>query len=139
MKLSNLLTVNAILALAFGIAFALYGPLMIAFFNVPEIESDNTILYWMVASFARIFGAALFGAGLLIWSVRSPALLSSIPGEARRGITFALLMGNAMCTFVAITQQFSIWESTAGWAAIAIFSLFTAAYTYFLVRGQNEG
>jgi len=139
MKLSSLLTVNAILALAFGIAFALYGPLMLAFFNVPEIESDNTILYWMVASFARIFGAALFGAGLVIWSLRSPTLLSAISEEARRGITFALLLGNAMCTFVAVTQQFSFCQSSAGWVTIAIFSLLTAAYAYFLVRGQNEG
>ena len=62
MKLTHLITLNAILFIAFGIAFALYGPLMMAFFGVPEIEENSTLLYWNVASFARLFGQPCSGS-----------------------------------------------------------------------------
>jgi hypothetical protein len=138
MKLTHLLTINAILFIAFGIAFALYGPLMIAFFGVPEIPESNVQLYWNVASFARLFGAALFGFGFLIWAVRGLAASQSAPAEARRGIVFALLLGNLMGAIVAITQQSSIWIRPAGWVATAIFALLTLGYGYFMVAGSRQ-
>lgn len=134
MKLSNLLSLNALLALGFGIAFALYAPLMMAFFGVPEIPSEDILLYWIVASFARMFGAALFGIGLLLWAVRGVAVQPDTSPEVRRGIIFAMLLANAMGAFVAATQQFSIWLSAAGLIVIAIFTALVVAYVYFLIR-----
>jgi hypothetical protein len=133
MRLTHLLTLNAILFIAFGIAFALYGPLMLAFFGVPEIPENNVQLYWHVASFARLSGAALFGFGFLIWAVRSLADGHVTPQEARRGVVFALLLGNLMGAIVAITQQSSVWLQPVGWAATAIFALLTVGYGYFMV------
>jgi hypothetical protein len=138
MKLTHLLTINAILFIAFGIAFALYGPLMIAFFGVPEIPESNVQLYWNVASFARLFGAALFGFGFLIWAVRGLAASQAAPAEVRRGIVFALLLGNLMGAIVAITQQSSIWIHPAGWVATAIFALLTLGYGYFMVTDSRQ-
>jgi hypothetical protein len=139
MKLAHLITLNAVLFIAFGIAFALYGPLMMAFFGVPEIEENSTMLYWNVASFARLFGAALFGFGFLLWAVRGVAESLSTPPESRRGIIFALLLGNLMGAIVAVTQQSSVWLSPAGWVATAIFTLLTLGYGYFLVAGSRQG
>jgi hypothetical protein len=138
MKLIHLLTLNAILFIAFGIAFALYGPLMMAFFGVPEIEENSVMLYWNVASFARLFGAALFGFGFLIWAVRSLAASQAVSAEARRGVVFALLLGNLMGAIVAITQQSSVWLSPAGWVATAIFALLTLGYGYFMVADSRQ-
>lgn len=127
------ITLNAVLALAAGIAFALYGPLMLAFFGVPEIPEENVLLYWHVASFARLFGAALFGFGLILWAVRGYA--ETGPAEGRRGLAFALLLANAMGAFVATTQQFAIWETASGLILMAIFALFTLAYAIVLGKG----
>jgi Ca2+/Na+ antiporter len=138
MKLNLVLTINALLALGFGIAFALYGPVMLAYFSVPEIPSDDILLYWNVAAFARMFGATLFGFGLLLWAIRGVVDHKNTSPEVRRGIVFALLLANIMGAFIAITQQFSIWESPAGWVSIAIFLLLLLAYGYLLAVGPER-
>ena len=129
MKLSQLLTINAILWVAFGIAFALYGPMMLNFFAVPELKITPEI-YWQIAAFARMFGAALFGLGLLIWAISRG--IDELPAERRRSILFALLLSNLMAAFVAVTQQVSIWGTPAGWAMAAIFAAFMLADGYWL-------
>lgn len=133
MRLAHVLTLNAILALASGIAFAVYGPLMIAFYDIPEIPAGNALLYWNVAAFARMFGAGLFGFGILLWAVRGLPEEPQTPPGVLRGIVFALLFANGMGLFVAITQQMSVWLSPAGWATAAVFAVLLLAYAYFLI------
>ena len=65
MKLTHLVTFNALLAAAAGVAFTLYAPIMLALFTVPEVLEGGALDYWSLAAFARLFGAALFGFGLL--------------------------------------------------------------------------
>jgi hypothetical protein len=131
-KLNPVITLNAVLALAFGILFTLYAPVMMAFFGVAEIPEDNVLLYWHVASFARLFGAALFGFGLLLWSLRS-LLLRNKTFAGLRGVLFSLLFTNGVAAIVALTQQFSIWLRPAGWALVGLFGLFSLVYAAFLV------
>ena len=135
-RLSWMLSANAILWIGFGIAFALYGPLMMAFFGVPELLEADVQAYWELTSFARMFGGALFGFGLLIWSIRS--VFADISQEASRGILFALLLAHLMGLFISMTQQSSIWGTPAGWLATGVYVLLTAAYAYFLVTLRSE-
>lgn len=132
MKLSHLLTFNAILFIGMGIAFALYGPLMIAMFGILNIEGDS-LMYWYAASFARMFGAALFGFGFLFWAVRRSSIDMGEGGE-RRGILFAIVLAYLLGSIVAITQQVSIWGTLAGWVTVGLFLALLAGYSYFLVR-----
>lgn len=131
MKLNNLLLANALLFLALGIAFALYGPLMMAFFSFPELLENNVMAYWITASFVRLFGAALFGLGLLLWAVQG-AIKEASPA-AQRSVLAAMLLANGMAAFVALTQQVSIWQSTAGWVTCGLFLLLVGVYLYALV------
>ena len=137
MKLHPLLTFNALLFLIAGIAFTLYGPLMLAFFGVPEIPSEDILLYWNVAAFARLFGAALFGFGLLLWALRQAAVYSSLSSEARHGMVFALLLANIIAAITTITQQVSNWNGIAGWVAFSLFTFLVLGYAYCLVKGEN--
>lgn len=130
MKLTAFLSFHAIVLLAAGIAFALYGPLMLAFFAVPDTVTDADT-YWHVAAFARMFGAGLFGLGILIWSLRK--VVGALPPAAHRGVLAALLLANLMSAFVAITQQSAIWLSPAGWIATGLFTLLTLGCAYFLI------
>ena len=132
MKLPTLLIINAIAAIAIGLAFALYGPIMMAFFGVPEQSSLDALDYWMIASFARMFGAALFGFGLLLWAIRKA--ISDVSAQSRRSIVFALLLANLIGVFVSLTQQAAIWQTPVGWLIAAFFAFFTLAYAFFLVR-----
>ena len=130
MKLFIFLTAHSIVLLAAGIGFALSGPLMLAFFTVPDTV-NNTETYWHIAAFARMFGAGLFGLGILLWSLRK--VVDTLPLTARRGVLAALLLADLMYTFVAITQQSAIWLTAAGWIVTGLFVLLTLGCGYFLV------
>lgn len=134
MKLSSLIAFNGILFIAFGIAFALYGPLMMAFFNVPELSIDSTT-YWHLAAFARMFGAALFGYGFLLWALRGA--VDELAAAKRRSIGMALLLGNLLAAMVSITQQSSIWYNAAGWVTTGIFAGLTLAYGAMLISART--
>lgn len=138
MKQSSLLLVNATLFIAAGIAFALYGPLMINFFGILELDDATSITYWYVASFARLYGAALFGFGFLIWAARGLLDNPQISVEARKRTLLALLMAHAISLFVVFIQQVTIWINPAGWIAVAIHLLLLGAYGYAMLPGASK-
>ncbi len=69
MKIDKLILFNAIIFIALGIGFALYGPLMMNAFGMLDFAEADGGIYWFTASFARLIGAALFGYGLLLWAI----------------------------------------------------------------------
>jgi hypothetical protein len=137
LTLPRLVTLNAILAMALGIAFALYGPLMLAFFGIADIPSQEALLYWNIASFARLFGAGIFSLGLLLFALRAPLANQELSTQSRRGVIFSLLLGNLLTTIVILTQQASVWSAATGWILSAVFGLLTLAYGFLMV-GQRE-
>ncbi len=130
MRLKPFLTFNGILFAAAGVAFGLYGPLMMAFFNVPELQDLNSLTYWHLAAFARMFGAGLFGWGLLLWGLSRG--VEALPTPGRRGVVFAQLLSCLMAAFISLTQQSAIWMTPAGWVMSGVFILLVAAYGYLL-------
>jgi len=107
MNLERIITINALLLIAIGLAFVLYGPIMMALYAIPELLDAGELSYWTITSFARMFGAALLGYGLLLYAIRG--FTSQVNPETRRGIVFALLLGNIIATITSLTQQFAIW------------------------------
>lgn len=138
MKSGPTLTLHAILFMAAGIAFALYGPLMLNLYGVTAVEGGNDLLYWHIASFARLFGAALFLAGLLLFALRSAA--ADLPPAALRGVAFSLAIGDAILLVVALTQQTSVWSSSGGWVTAGIFFALLILSGWLLVSqsGRDE-
>jgi hypothetical protein len=134
MKLSQVLTLNAILFIAAGIGFTLYAPNVLAFFGVPELPGDSKEFYWNIASFARMFGAVLLTCGLLLWSLRGGLKDAEDKSQAQRDILFSLVFGFIIITITALTQQSSVWGSLAGWIVTAVFALFALIYIYFLAK-----
>jgi len=134
MKLANLVMINAVVCIASGIAFSLYAPLMMAFFTVPD-ALDSPLSYWQVAAFARMFGIAQVGLGLLLLAVRGS--LDSIYPATRRGIISAMMLANLLGAIVAITQLFAVWQTPAGWITVTLFTVFFIAYAFFLAKSQN--
>lgn len=134
MKISQVLTINAVLFIAAGIGFTLYGPNFLAYFGVTELSGDNQVLYWNIAAFARMFGAILLSCGLLLWSLRGVAQDNLEKNQLLRDILFSLVFGFIIVTITALTQQASIWGSAAGWIVTAVFAFFTLMYGYFLAK-----
>ena len=132
MSLKNLLRFNAFLYIAGGIAFALYTPLMIAMYGILD-TGGSPVMYWYTASFARLYGAALFGFGFLAWAASH--IMAEIPQNkaTRRWIATSMLFANGIGLFVAITQQLSIWGSVIGWIMVAFYAVLLIGYIYLLV------
>ena len=137
MKLSQLITFNALLFIGLGIAFAYAAPMMMGMFNIPGLLTGDATDYWQVTAFMRMFGAALFGFGFLLFAVRG--VVEQITPEARRGVIFAMLLAHLIGAITAVTQQVSVWSGPAGWVTFGLFLLLTFAYAYFLVRHSNSG
>jgi hypothetical protein len=137
-SLSTAVSTQAIVMIILGIFFTIYAPNMLAYFGIPNIPENNTLLYWNIAAFARLFGAALFGFGLLLWAVRSLVTSSLVSVEIRRGIFFALALAGIVGIIVALTQQFGVWSSAAGWVMILLFLALTMINIAGLVITSRE-
>lgn len=134
MKIRPVITINAILFIAIGIGFTLYGPNVLAYFGVSELPGDNVLLYWNIAAFARMFGAMLFIFGMLLWAVRGFFQPAPDLSAVRRETLFSLIFGYLILTLAAVIQQSSVWGSLAGWIVSGFFALFLVIYIYFLVK-----
>ena len=138
MNRSTLLNINAIVNMAAGIAFTLYGPLMMRLFGIPDIPSEDVLLYWNVAAFGRLFGATMFSFGLLIFSIKRIAETAKFSESAWRNIFLALILSNIILSVTAITQQVSAWQSPAGWVLTTYFTGLIAGYSFLIVRKRQE-
>jgi hypothetical protein len=138
LKIKYYISANAITFIALGIGFGLYAPLIAAFFGIPEIPSEDVLLYWTVISFIRLYGAAMFGVGLVILAVQN--YLSNQTANARRGLLFSLVLANLMGAVVSATQNALVWQSAAGWILTGIYAIFTLIGALFLFTklGENE-
>ena len=133
-KLKFFMTINAFVFIGAGIAFALYGPLMIDLYGILEFEGDIGWLYWYAASFGRMLGAMLFGTGFVIWAASGYVGKESETRPVDKRLMIALLITNGMGLFVAATQQFSVWFNTAGWITLLLFLTFSLGYLYFIIK-----
>jgi hypothetical protein len=140
MKTTQILSLNAIVWMAIGIAYALFGYLMLNLYGIPDIPENSQaglLLYNNILAFARIYGATLMMLGLLLYSVRGLPANPNLSIETRRGILSALLLGNALMVFVAVTEQFRNWVSLGGWITTLIPAIFLAIYIYLLATSQK--
>jgi Ca2+/Na+ antiporter len=130
------LILNSIVFIAIGIALCLYAPLALALFKITEVEGINAIAYWYIVSFVRLFGAALFGSGLSIWTFSSSII--ELSPRTRSGLLYSLIIGNTIVVITILTQQISIWQSTFGWIMLILFAAFLFGYGYLLSQERKS-
>lgn len=133
MRLPPLLNLNAILALAAGIAFGLYAPLMMNLYGILEAGGDS-LSYWHAVSFARLFGAGLFGFGFLTLALRRLLLRAPLDRGAGSSVASAMLLAHLIGFMISITQQVSIWGTLTGWVTTGYFLLLMLAYAIALIK-----
>jgi hypothetical protein len=107
---------------------------MIDAFGMLDFAEADGGIYWFTASFARLIGAALFGYGLLLWAISDLPSNKALTVSNKRKLYLALLLGNILGLFVAITQQWQVWINLAGWLTIAVFAIFVLGYAFALAR-----
>ena len=120
MKVKTLIGVNAVAAVVFGAAFAMFPGSMMSAYGVTQAPEG-----W---AFARLLGVTLISFGLVLLGVRGAAV-----SVARQSITGALLGANLIGLVLMLIQQRAIWSmehNLVGWVTVGMYLCFVAAYGY---------
>jgi len=136
MKYKRLMTSAAIVLLVSGLALSGWGPVLIRRYGagaipdpVPSDEAAMTV--WAGISFLRLFGAALFGVGVVSLFTRS---LSRV--EAQKAVSRGLSGAMLVIFVVALLQQIAIWSTTLGWLTVGLLLLVALGYGYLGLTGS---
>ena len=118
MKLKTLMTINAIVAIVFGVTFVIV-PAQV--YSLYDITPDAQLKY-----VGQLFGAALIGFALLTWMARN-----ATDSDARRAIVLALFIADGIGFVVALIGQLSNVVNALGWSTVAIYLLLALGFGYF--------
>jgi hypothetical protein len=125
MRISYMFMFGAVLALLFGLGFALLTEQVLSIYGV------KTDVAGVLA--ARLFGTTLIGLGVLQWYARNAE-----DSEARRAIVLALFVLDALGFVVVLLAQLAGTLNGLGWVNVAIYLVLTLGYGYFLLPGSAE-
>lgn len=134
MTFQKLLLINAIIFMALGIACSIYAPLIMAIFQVAEIEEMGVLVYWNIAAFIRLFGGGIFLLGLLLWAIR--ITLPELSVHSIRGIKFSMFIGFVVFFVIALSQQVLVWQNISGWILNALLFGFLCLYGFSLFKKE---
>lgn len=118
MKLKTLMTINAIVAIVFGVAFVIVPTQA---YSLYDITADEQLIYM-----GQLFGAALIGFALLTWMARN-----ATDSDARKAIVLALFISNGIGFVVALIGQLGNVVNAFGWSTVAIYLLLALGFGYF--------
>lgn len=118
MKLKTLMTINAIVAIVFGVAFVIVPTQA---YSLYDITADEQLIYM-----GQLFGAALIGFALLTWMARN-----ATDSDARKAIVLALFISDGIGFVVALIGQLGNVVNTLGWSTVAIYLLLALGFGYF--------
>ncbi|MDX1416174.1 MAG: hypothetical protein R3293_18395 [Candidatus Promineifilaceae bacterium] len=117
MRFRNLLIVNAVLFLIFGLGFVFIPSTFLSLFGVNP--ASGTILA------AQLYGGLLIGIGLLCWFSKEGSRAAMQGMQISFMIAFAINM--VIHAVGTVTGELNI----LGWSAVLIYLFLTAGYAYF--------
>ena len=118
MKFNNLLVLNAVLGLIFGIGFVLMPGTVVNLYGVTPNPAVNLV--------GQFFGTELIAIGLLSWLARNV-----MDKEAQGAITLAFLVANVVGLVISIMGTLSGVLNAVGWSAVVIYLVLSLGYAYF--------
>lgn len=127
MSLRTMLTITAVIALAYGVSYQVAPAGVLELYGV-TLESGSIFM-------ARLFGAALIGIGLLTWLIRKTQ-----DRITHRAIVPAMLVYSLVGFVVALHATVSGVMNSVGWSGVAIFLFLSVGYAYLqvlVVRGRE--
>jgi len=107
MKLKTLMTINAIVAIVFGVTFVIVPAQT---YSLYDMTADEQMLLM-----GRLFGAALIGFAILTWMAKN-----ATDSDARRAIVLALFISEGIGFVVALIGQLNNVVNAFGWSTVAI-------------------
>ena len=118
MKLGMLLTVNAVVAAVFAIAFIAAPGQLLEMYAV-TLNPGSAVV-------ARLFGASLVGYAVISWASRTAA-----PSEALKAITIGYFIGDLFGALLSLHGVLTGATNGLGWSTVAIYALLGAGFGSF--------
>ena len=118
MKLNTLLTVAAVVAGIFGLAFVLVSGPLLTLYGI-TLDKAGTLV-------AQLFGAALIGFAVLNWLARDVT-----DRGAQQAILLANLISDTVGFVMALIGQLAGVANALGWSTVAIYLLLALGFAYF--------
>jgi hypothetical protein len=119
MKLSQLFSINFVIAIFFGLTCSLIPHQL---FQLYELGLDEAGV-WAT----RLVGGSILGYATLMWFGRR-----SVSSDARRAIAIALLVQDVVGLLASLEIQFSGVMGFIGWSNPALYLLLASGYAYFV-------
>jgi hypothetical protein len=118
MNLRNLLTLNLVFAIFFGVSCTVFPGWVLQLYGLPA--SDAAI--WTT----RLVGGSILGFATLMWFGRStPA------ADTRRAIALALLVQDLVGLIASVEIQLTGSVDAFGWTNIFLYGFLSLGYAYF--------
>ena len=119
MKLSQLMSIKAVITLVFGIGFVLVPKAVMALYGVTLDPAG--------AMMTQFFGAAFLLLSIVLWFARN-APYSEVTLQA---LLLAVVIGDAIGFIVALLAQLSGVANALGWLNVVLYLLLTLGFGYF--------
>jgi len=110
---------NAVLSIAFGIAFVVAAEPAMGMYAT-EGAPGLTPLGLLITN---LFGAALIGFGVVAFQARDAA-----DSVARRAIALGFVVGNTIATVLAVLGVTSGASNALGWSTVALYAIFAVGF-----------
>lgn len=124
MKLNVVMTVNAVVAAVFGLAFVFVpGQLLMQY----GVTADAPLKF-----IGQLFGTALVGYAVLTWSARSAG-----DSDARKAIVLAMFVGNGVGFIIALIGQLQRVVNSLGWSTVAIYLILALGFASVLLGKRS--
>ncbi len=124
MKLSTLLTINAIVAILFGLGFLLIPDTLLSWYGVDLPVAGIFI--------SRLLGAAFVAFATVSWEVRTAD--SAADSSAVRAILLSFFIGDILGALISLIYQVDGVANALGWTTVAIYLLLGLGFGYFSLR-----
>lgn len=127
MKYRFVMTVAAVAVMLAGLAFGLYGPVLLGVFGIdqPPGFTPPHMSFYRMRSFLFVAGTILFGFGLVTLSARKVA-----DPIVQRGIAIGHFFAYLAAGLMNLSQQTALWETPGGWISVAFFFILAVAMGY---------
>ena len=117
MKLSNFLTLKAVVSTFFGTALILLPVPLMSIYGA-ALDSSGALM-------AQMAGASLLGIGLICWFNRNA------DSQVLSGVTLSLFIADGIGFIVVLMGMLSGQMNALGWTIVALYLLFTLGLGYF--------
>jgi hypothetical protein len=119
MSYKLLFILNAIVALALGLAFLFVPVMVLDYFGVDKYASSLLL--------ARFFGSAMVALGLVLWFAKD-----AVEGNVHKGIGVGLLVSAVIGVVVNVIGVASSVIRANGWITIIVYVLFALLYGFMI-------